>query len=88
MSFQLAVKLMLDVTGWDVIECSAASFVPHFMEHAQVRQFGGLGLHQQILAVTTLFIMGKMMGIFRFLLFLPAYFVPFTVFAELDAPGA
>jgi hypothetical protein len=50
---------MLDVTRWDVIDCTPASFVPHFMEEAGVRQFGGAVLHQQILAVTTLFMIGK-----------------------------
>ncbi|OQV14125.1 hypothetical protein BV898_11699 [Hypsibius exemplaris] len=55
---QLTIKLMLDVTGWEVIDCTAASFVPHFMEHAGVRQYSHC-LRQQILAVTTLFMIDE-----------------------------
>ncbi|GAU98648.1 hypothetical protein RvY_09767 [Ramazzottius varieornatus] len=52
---QLTVEMMLRVTDWDVIDWTPACFVPHFMEIAGVRQFGGGMLYQQTLALSTLF---------------------------------
>lgn len=56
---QLAVQMILEVTQWEVIDWTPASFIPHFLEETQLRQYGASGTHEEVLALSTLFMIGK-----------------------------
>ncbi|XP_055340098.1 uncharacterized protein LOC129589381 [Paramacrobiotus metropolitanus] len=79
---QVAMKLILQVTDWEVIDWTPASFVPHFLEAVQLGS--DEALHSHVLSVSTMFVLDEIVCAYVHPSAIAALAVGFQAWVDLD----